>query len=182
MGILKDILKTLFGKAKNNNEGCSVNDFKLSVVFKKQEAEKIGAYESLDDLSKKDNAQCVKSDESKHCDLQRFADDFREPVFTPAISVNPILPDDSVKSENKKKSNKCVVGKKTLSKVRDYLLTFGSVNLDALQKEFKVKSLRNFIWYLRKEGFNIKTEKIESLNELGQKIKTTNYILMSKNN
>jgi 1-acyl-sn-glycerol-3-phosphate acyltransferase len=36
------------------------------------------------------------------------------------------------------------------------------------------------IWFLRNEGFEIKTDRVGLHNELGQKVEVTNYILINK--
>jgi len=90
---------------------------------------------------------------------------------------------DFLSSENKpkkKKRNKSVVGKKTLDEIKEYLITYGSLDVLTCEQKFKVKSLRNFIWFLRNEGFEIKTDRVGLRNELGQKVEVTNYILINK--
>jgi hypothetical protein len=90
---------------------------------------------------------------------------------------------DFLSSENKpkkKKRNKSVVGKKTLDEIKEYLITYGSLDVLTCEQKFKVKSLRNFIWFLRNEGFEIKTDRVGLHNELGQKVEVTNYILINK--
>jgi hypothetical protein len=72
------------------------------------------------------------------------------------------------------------VGQKTLSEIKNYLLTYGSLDVLTCEQKFKVKSLRNFIWQLRKDGLEILTEKVELHNEMGQKVEVTNYILISE--
>jgi hypothetical protein len=85
-------------------------------------------------------------------------------------------------SENKPKNKrrKNVVGQKTLNEIKEYLITYGSLDVFTCEQKFKVKSLHNFIWFLRKEGFEIKTDKVVLHNELGQKIEVTNYRLINK--
>ena len=65
-----------------------------------------------------------------------------------------------------------------MSEIKDYLLTNGSIDTVTCQQKFKVKSLRNFIWFLRKDGFKIKTEKVFLQNELGEKVEAINYTLI----
>lgn len=79
-----------------------------------------------------------------------------------------------------KKRAKNVVGQKTLNEIKEYLITNGSLDVLTCEQKFKVKSLHNFIWFLRKDGLEIKTDKISSQNELGQKIEVTNYRLINK--
>jgi hypothetical protein len=82
--------------------------------------------------------------------------------------------------KQKIKSKKVVIGQKTLFEVKDYLLKYGSIDVLTCEQIFKVKSLHNFIWQLRKEGLKIKTDKVGLHNELGEKIEVTNYRLISK--
>ena len=67
-----------------------------------------------------------------------------------------------------------------MNEIKEYLITYGSLDVLTCEQKFKVKSLHNFIWYLRKEGFEIKTDKVGLHNELGQKIEVTNYRLIPK--
>jgi len=90
---------------------------------------------------------------------------------------------DFLSSENKpkkKKRNKSVVGKKTLDEIKEYLITYGSLDVLTCEQKFKVKSLRNFIWFLRNEGFEIKTDRVGLHNELVQKVDVNNYRLINK--
>lgn len=80
------------------------------------------------------------------------------------------------KPKNKRKKN--VVGQKTLSEIKEYLLVNGSLDVITCEQKFKVKSLHNFIWHLRKDGLVFKTEKIFLYNEIGEKIRVTNYQLI----
>ena len=82
--------------------------------------------------------------------------------------------------KQKKKRFKSVIGQKTLAEVKEYLIKYGSIDVLTCEQIFKVKSLHNFIWQLRKEGLKIKTDKVGLHNELGQKIEVTNYRLISK--
>jgi len=82
--------------------------------------------------------------------------------------------------KQKKKRNKRVIGQKTLSDIKDYLIKYGSLDVLTCEQMFKVKSLHNFIWQLRKDGLKIKTDKVGLHNELGQKIEVTNYRLIPK--
>jgi len=79
-----------------------------------------------------------------------------------------------------KKRTKNVVGQKTLNEIKEYLITYGSLDVLTCEQKFKVKSLHNFIWVLRNEGFEIKTDKVGLHNELGQKVQVTNYTLITK--
>jgi hypothetical protein len=80
----------------------------------------------------------------------------------------------------KKQNVRSVIGQKTLLDIKDYLLTYGSIDVITCKAKFDVKSLQNFIWQLRKDGLEIKTEKVGLHNELGQKVEVTNYRLISK--
>lgn len=82
--------------------------------------------------------------------------------------------------QSKKVKVKNVIGQKTLSDIKDYLFNYGSLDVLTCEQKFKVKSLRNFIWQLRKEGFKIKTGKVELHDEFGLKVIVNNYILISK--
>jgi len=110
--------------------------------------------------------------------------EFKEPKLE---VVHKNKKEENVEPENvlpvekqKIKSKKVVIGQKTLFEVKDYLLKYGSIDVLTCEQIFKVKSLHNFIWQLRKEGFKIKTDKVGLHNELGQKIEVTNYRLISK--
>ena len=80
----------------------------------------------------------------------------------------------------KKQKVRSVIGQKTLSEIKDYLLTYGSIDVLTCEQKFNVKSLHNFIWHLRKDGLKIKTDKVGLHNELGQKVEVTNYRLIIK--
>jgi len=82
--------------------------------------------------------------------------------------------------KQKKKRTKRVIGQKTLSEIKEYLIKYGSLDVLTCEQIFDVKSLHNFIWQLRKDGLKIKTDKVGLHNELGQKIEVTNYRLISK--
>lgn len=83
--------------------------------------------------------------------------------------------------EVKKKTSKKIIGHKTKADIKEYILKYGSLDVLTCEQKFKVKSLRNFIWELRKEGLVIKTEKVGLHNELGEKVEVTNYRLISVN-
>ena len=82
--------------------------------------------------------------------------------------------------KQKKKRTKRVIGQKTLSEIKEYLIKYGSLDVLTCEQIFDVKSLHNFIWQLRKDGLKIKTDKVGLHNELGQKIEVTNYRLIAK--
>jgi hypothetical protein len=86
------------------------------------------------------------------------------------------------KKDSFKKHKKNVIGLKTKEDIKKYLLQYGSINTFTCEKEFKVKSLKNFIWHLRKEGFVFKTEKIILDNKIGEKTAVINYVLMPEIN
>ena len=87
--------------------------------------------------------------------------------------------DDLFVPKPKKVKLKNGIGQKTLSDIKDYLLTYGSLDVLTCEQKFKVKSLHNFIWQLRKDGFKIKTGKVSLHDEFSQKVEVTNYILIS---
>jgi hypothetical protein len=92
-----------------------------------------------------------------------------------------VVAQDVIPTEKQKKKNvKRVIGQKTLSEIKDYLIKYGSLDVLTCEQMFEVKSLHNFIWQLRKDGLKIKTDKVGLHNELGQKIEVTNYRLISK--
>jgi hypothetical protein len=85
-------------------------------------------------------------------------------------------------SENKpkKKRSKNVIGLKTKQDIKEHFQQYGFLDTLTCQQKFKVKSLRNFIWHLRKDGFVFKTERILLDNEVGEKVDVINYKLISK--
>jgi len=87
--------------------------------------------------------------------------------------------DDLLIHQSKKVKLKNGIGQKTLSDIKDYLITYGSLDVLTCEQKFKVKSLHNFIWQLRKDGFKIKTGKVSLHDEFSQKVEVTNYILIS---
>lgn len=185
MGILKNIWNTIFGKSKKEQElnSESIKQASMKVVYKKETANTIG-----------------------DCSLVDTQPDKSNPNFNPSnhgVCIFPVTPipngddffvsDDLIEKENKidadysfvvekqiKKRTKNVIGQNTLNEIKEYLLTYGSLDVLTCEQKFKVKSLHNFIWYLRKEGFKIKTDKVGLHNELGQKVEVTNYRLISK--
>jgi hypothetical protein len=94
--------------------------------------------------------------------------------------ANPACSEDLPKHKPKKRKSKSIVGQKTLNEIKEYLITYGSLDVLTCEQKFKVKSLHNFIWFLRNEGFEIKTDKVSLHNELGQKVEVTNYTLITK--
>ena len=93
---------------------------------------------------------------------------------------NPACSEDLSKHKPKNRKSKSIVGQKTLNEIKEYLITYGSLDVLTCEQKFKVKSLHNFIWFLRNEGFEIKTDKVGLHNELGQKVEVTNYTLITK--
>lgn len=83
-----------------------------------------------------------------------------------------------LKKKSKKKSKTSVVGQKTLSKIKEHFLLHKSLDVLTCKEKYKVKSLRNFIWELRRQGFVFKTEKINVINVLGENVEVINYILI----
>jgi hypothetical protein len=62
--------------------------------------------------------------------------------------------------------------------VLQYLLKYGSIDKRTCAEKFGLKRLDNVICELRKQGMNIKNEKVEIHNEIGEKIKVNNYRLV----
>lgn len=161
MGIFKDIWNTIFGIKKKGNRfesGGSIAEPEMKVVHKKSE-DKIpsGSTYTENELGEPNPQVCN--------DVQK--------------SVN-ICSNDLPTVEPKKKRTKSIIGQRTLSEIKDYLLTYGSIDVLTCEQKFNVKSLHNFIWHLRKDGLKIKTQKVGLHNELGQKVEVTNYILISE--
>ena len=167
MGILKNIWNTIFGKSKkqdNFSKGVDIFNPEMKVVHKKESPKVIAGYASGD----------TTPDNSKTCHHQHTNN-----FFASKEILSKEEKTDSFKSE-KKKSSRNVIGQKTLSEIKDYLLTYGSIDVLTCEQKFKVKSLQNFIWHLRKDGLKIKTDKVGLHNELGQKVEVTNYRLIAK--
>jgi len=161
MGILKNIWNTIFGIKKEDNRferSGSIDQPAMKVIHKKIE-DKIesGSTFTENELGESNPQLCN--------DVQESAN---------------VSPYDLPTLKPKKKNNKSIVGQKTLNEIKEYLTTYGSLDVLTCEKKFKVKSLHNFIWFLRNEGFEIKTDKVGLHNELGQKIEVTNYRLISK--
>jgi len=153
MGFLRDIFRAFFGKSKKQDDFNKGEDFlkpEMIVVQKKDEQDK-----KLDGTNLK------------------VCNDVQE-------STIPNSTKESTTPKPKKQKIRSVIGQKTLSEIKDYLLTYGSIDVLTCEQKFKVKSLHNFIWHLRKEGLKIKTNKVGLHNELGQKVEVTNYILITK--
>jgi hypothetical protein len=201
MGIFKDIWNTIFGKQKQQEKfekGGSIGEVPMKVVHRnKTVSGKIGGYVSGN----------TEPDKNKSCAYQEPVRTFCQPsnfgvcnVCSPS-DTNPLIKipngDDffvsndliekeiktDSKSINTKKSKrvKSIIGQNTLNEIKAYLQTYGSLDVLTCEQKFKVKSLHNFIWSMRKEGFKIKTEKVGLHNELGEKVLVTNYRLISEN-
>jgi hypothetical protein len=155
MGIFSNIWNMIFGKSKKEQttEILEVNEPKLKVVHKKKKQVAGAIY-----LGK----EVKPKEEVKVAEEVKVTEE-----------VKPV-------EKQKKKRNKRVIGQKTLSDIKDYLIKYGSLDVLTCEQMFKVKSLHNFIWQLRKDGLKIKTDKVGLHNELGQKIEVTNYRLISK--
>jgi hypothetical protein len=153
MSLLTDIFRTFFGKPKKQDNFGNGGDFfkpEMNVVHKKNEQEK--------ELEVTNHQVCNEVQES----------------------IIPNSTKELTTPKPKKERVRSVIGQKTLSEIKDYLLTYGSIDVLTCEQKFKVKSLHNFIWHLRKEGLKIKTNKVGLHNEIGQKVEVTNYILITK--
>jgi hypothetical protein len=153
MGFLRDIFTTFLGKQKkqdNFSKGGDIFKPEMNVVYKKNEQEK--------ELEVPNPEVCNEVQENL------IPNSIKE-LTTP---------------KPKKQKVKSAIGQKTLSDIKDYLLTYGSIDVLTCEQKFNVKSLHNFIWHLRKDGLKIKTDKVGLHNELGQKVEVTNYRLIIK--
>ena len=183
-------------KVVHKKEKEVVGAIYLGKEVKPKDKKTIGAY----------NTEDANFSDKKVCQFEPVVKTFCEPSFypnvnnvcNPAITTLPNGDDFFVSNEliskeekldakfefpvqkGKRKSNKKIIGQKTLSEIKDYLIKYGSLDVLTCEQMFKVKSLHNFIWQLRKEGLKIKTDKVGLHNELGQKIEVTNYRLISK--
>jgi hypothetical protein len=161
MGIIKDIWNTIFGKKRQENRferGGSIAEPEMKVVHKKSEDKIESGSTYTENEFLEFDSENLKSKENKMDSQIKF--EVSEPT------------------KNKKAKN--VVGQKTLSEIKDYLLTYGSIDVITCKAKFDVKSLKNFIWQLRKDGLEILTEKVELHNEMGQKVEVINYRLITK--
>jgi hypothetical protein len=155
MGIFSNIWNMIFGKSKKEQttEILEVNEPKLKVVHKKKKQVAGAIY-----LGK----EVKPKEEVKVPEEVKVTEE-----------VNPV-------EKQKKKRNRRVIGQKTYTDIKEYLIKYGSLDVLTCEQTFKVKSLHNFIWQLRKDGLKIKTDKVGLHNELGQKIEVTNYRLIPK--
>jgi hypothetical protein len=165
MGILKNIWNTIFGKSKKQEQfgrGGSIEEPKMEVVYKKckDKTEAVSTY-AENELVEPNPQVCNEVQER-------------------ISSIDSQIKFEVSEPKPKKQKIKKVVGQKTLSEIKDYLLTYGSIDVLTCEQKFKVKSLHNFIWHLRKQGLKIKTDKVGLHNELGQKVEVTNYRLIVK--
>jgi hypothetical protein len=162
MTIFKDIWNTLFGKSKQEKQfgrDGSIEELVMKVVYKRNE-DKI-------DSDPTSNENELEEQNPQVCnDVQKRVNVCSDDLLT---HIHP---------KNKKVKN--IVGQKTLNEIKEYLITYGSIDVLTCEQKFKVKSLHNFIWFLRNEGFEIKTDKVGLHNELGQKVEVTNYRLIAK--
>jgi hypothetical protein len=188
MGIFRNIWNTLFGKSKieETTEVVEVEEPKLKVVHKKKKQVAGAIY-----LGKEVKPKDKKTIGAYNTEDTNFN---ANPVITPLPNGDDFFVSNELISKEeksdakfefpvqkgKRKSNKKIIGQKTLSDIKEYLIKYGSLDVLTCEQIFKVKSLHNFIWQLRKEGLKIKTDKVGLHNELGQKIEVTNYRLISK--
>lgn len=83
-----------------------------------------------------------------------------------------------VKNKNMQ-SARNIISNKKYDELVNYLKTYGSIDAFTFRQKFKAKSVQNFVWALRKDGYVIKTEKIRLHNESGEITIVTNYRLIS---
>ena len=208
MGFFKDILRTIFSKTKkkeiqeNNNvidkeiDGFTLNEELSKTILKKNP---VSGYKLKEPYCPELKSQEIlildydleeKKRQSLDLDYDSIADISQaKEVLTETKNKTRKINLDSVGSsvENETKINlkeekiqtKRVIGRKTFQNVIDYLLVYGSIDALTFKQKFKVKSIQNFIWVLRKEGYIIKTEKIGMHNQLGEAVMITNYKLVS---
>ena len=161
MGFFKDIWNTVFGKKNQEHKferDGSIAEPAMKVIHKK-----------IEDKTKVESSY-VENNLGEP--IHQVRNDVQESVSFSSDNLS--------KPKPKKRKINSVVGKKKLSEIKDYLLTYGSIDVVTCKAKFDVKSLQNFIWQLRKDGLEIKTEKVGLHNELGQKVEVTNYRLISK--
>lgn len=202
MGILKNIWNTLFGKTTQESKFEKedlIGKAKMDVVHNKNAKGKVGAYNTKDTKFTPNNSCQYQEPVKTFCELYPNASnvcnppivlDSNKPLVDNANVDDFFVSNDLIAKENKMDSEVAnltkkvkvnnVIGKKTLVEIKDYLIKYGSIDVLTCEQIFKVKSLHNFIWQLRKEGLKIKTDKVGLHNELGQKIEVTNYRLISK--
>jgi hypothetical protein len=172
MGILKDIWNTIFGKSKKQEEfgrGGSIEQPTMKVVYKKEKSSSELFCKPNFDSSNYDAPEVHKSvlvvEPSVISDI--------EPKTVPA---DGLINENNVTIPTKKKN--ALVGLKTKIKIGEYFQQFSSLDELTCKQKFKVKSLRNIVSELRKDGFKFETENIELHNELGEKKNVLNYKLI----
>ena len=173
MGILKDIWQTIFGKSKKK-ETYDTNAFDLS--------EKGGLISKLQMkvVHKKEKSSselfCKPNFDSSNYDAPEVHQSVMvvEPSVISDIEPKIISADGNNVTIPTKKKN-ALVGLKTKIKIGQYFEEFGSLDELTCEQKFKVKSLRNIVSELRKDGFKFETENIELHNELGEKNNVLNY-------
>ena len=207
MGFFKDILRTIFSKTKkkeiqeNNNvidkeiDGFTLNE-ELSKTILKSNSNSDYKLEELycpelkpqeTRISDYDSEEKLRQSLDLDCDSIPDISQTKEVLIETKNNTHKISLDSvgsSAKNETKtnlkeeKIQTRRVIGRKTLQNVIDYLLIYGSIDALTFKQKFKVKSIQNFIWALRKEGYIIKTEKIGMHNQLGEAVMITNYKLV----
>jgi hypothetical protein len=179
MGIFKNLWGMIFGfSQKTVTETETVRESILDVVHSKDvwASDKIGGY-ALEDLEHQKFKNCTFVEPTRViCEIQPIIINHGVFGLEPAFGneeFNTVIKDKVTKEKK-------VIGQKTLSEIKEYLLTYGSIDVLTCEQKFKIKSLRNFIWHLRKEGLNIKTDNVVLHNEIGEEVRVTNYILIRK--
>lgn len=175
MGILKDIWNTIFGKKKEDDKferGGEIFKPEIRVVYKKNEDKiDLGSTHIENELGEPNPQLCNHISDRDNFFVSN--DLIEKEKKADAKFEFPV-------QKSKIRLNKKIIGQKTLNEIKEYLITYGSLDVLTCEQKFKVKSLRNFIWFLRNEGFEIKTDKVGLHNELGLKVKVTNYRLITK--
>ena len=193
MGILKNLFGTLFGKKEKKYEkngglvpqtdfiGWGLapnldteNDTLIVSVDKENNRNIVGGENIINSSSDINEIQAKQG-------IHFRCDSFPSPISKITNDQNVIQHSSSVKEESSKKRKRGVIGLKTKAEIKNYLITNGSLDPITCKQKFNVKSLQNFIWELRKDGFNFKTEKVGFKNKNGEIAETTNYILITEN-
>jgi hypothetical protein len=163
MGIFRDILNTIFGRKKQSDRFERGG----SIAEKQEEVFKNGGL-----IAEPEMEVVHKVSEDRACAENELSEPNPQVCNDVQKNVN-VYPDHLQRTKN-------VIGLKKLSQIKEYLLTYGSIDTLTCEEKFKVKSLRNFIWYLRKDGLKIKTQKVLLQDELGQKVEVVNYVLIGE--
>lgn len=111
-----------------------------------------------------------------------FLKDIWNTIFRKTVKKTDVLSiEKNEKKENLKhfKNKKNVVGNKTKLKIKQYLKENGEINKGISIEKFKIKSLQNVIWELRKEGMKIKTCKHYIKTPTGKTKTVIDYKLMT---